>query len=197
MKDIQNFPYGKLYPNKNPMHKRLLLLEETRRTPLHNHSFVMGYYDSVHDLFRVWPSGYRHSDNYCYEEQAVEGIPGMCCILPENLAVAHGSRCFTSYVLLSELVEQAYARNMFDMDVDRLLKEGELREQYLLCIRGRKNGTALIMLSIGNDCETGRSFTACMPAMINGNRYHVESIVPRNEIFCAAKAADLAGLINE
>lgn len=197
MKNIQNFPYGELHPNKNPMHKRLLLLEETKRTPLYNRSFMIGYYDSVHDLFRVWPSGYQHSDTYRYEEQSIEGFPGMRCILPDNLAVSYGSRCFTSYALLGELVERACAKNLFDMDIDKLLKEGELMEQYLLCIRDQRMERAVIPSSIDNYCETGRSFAACVPTMINGQLCHIKSTVPRSEIFSAVKAADLAGLIND
>lgn len=191
---ISEFPYGDKRTEKNPVHERLLLLEVPAGV---GRQFAIGYYDAVWDVFCICYSGFQQTEYGRYEERRITDstfkhcqITRYKCIMPKEFTHSRGPRCIKGFMFLDEALILMRERNMFNEQIDEILKTPAFNIPYLLVMRY----DCIIISDMGSFVgQEGAQFSACSPSNINGNIYHMKGVVPRNMIQYAVNLLEFAG----
>lgn len=194
---ITEFPYGSRRSESHPMHERMLLLKMERDVGTW---FAVGFYDSIHDVFRVCGSGHKPNGNP-YDERPVAGsksdheresrhcdknwIDDYYCVFPEAFIMAKGQRTINSFMQMDDVLIDIQERHLADYDINAILDNTtRYFDPYLICTKDNR-----ILISEIH-CVTdglGNQFSAFSPTTIKGWVYHLSGPLPRNEIKWAVK----------
>lgn len=191
MQPISEFPYGDERTDKNPMHKRLLLLETKPRIV---REFAIGYYDAVGDVFKVCRSGFQHTESNHYDEMQVTSpthwYDDYYCIMPRNFLRSNGPRVLMSFMLMHNALARMRDEDMFNSDIDTVIEKSGYATLYLLVTTDRR----IFISDVGSFVEpVGKQFSAYSPSEINGGIYHVRGPVPRETIRYAVNLLKFGG----
>lgn len=179
LKPISEFPYGSTKPS-NPMHEKLLLLEQGVAI---GRSFAIGYYDAIMDVFRICSSpGFLQTEDSDYDERPIaDTLRGIRCVLPKQFMRSKGPRLLKGFQPLEEAIVEIHRRGIGRTDITGLLENTKYCIPYLLELN---NGSVLVSETC-RFAEKGNQFEAFCPTCINGATYHSGSPIPRDTILYA------------
>lgn len=167
--------YANVRDESHPMHKKMLLLE---MQSVFKRQFAVGYYDAVMDVFCVCMSPFLNIlGNKPYKELFISKI-GAYIAMPYEFIRYVGPKCITGFMPIEDAIFEIESRNLNVMDIDPMVEESLYHTPYLVYT----NDNRIVITEVSCFCDHGKQFCINSPQNINGNIYHMSSMLPRNMV---------------
>lgn len=128
MKPIEQFPYG-----DEGIDGRLLLLRLNKAA---GPRFAVGYYNVMHDLFRVCASLFLSGSMLHYGDYPTGGDP-FCVSMQDNFTFGMGPRCIDRFMSMEAALRFMMENGLCMTDIKKKFTDADYGIQYLVCTHDR------------------------------------------------------------